>query len=111
MKVRFEVSEPISTDGDSNSLVTLDINPANLTNEQRTLIADHLRGIDIYALRVAGFRLGTNGRPKKDPHIVLGTDRIRAQTATLESLIEAIKKSDERVQLALRRQTHTALAR
>jgi len=95
MKLRFEVDQAAAFRQGIDvpkSIVTIEVNPAELSQEQRDLIADRLVGIDICQL--AGFLNGLlDGKPKRDQH---GKPfRIVAKLPTFESLIEAIAE-DER---------------
>ena len=80
MKLRFEVdqAEAFRRGIDvPKSIVTVEANPADLSQEHRDLIADRLDGIDVRQL--VGSRDGNGKLP-----------RIMAELPTFESLMEAI---------------------
>ena len=97
MKLRFEV-DPAERfrNGDDclKSVVTIEVNHTDLHDGQRTLITEHLQGIDIVAYGVSSaarkicVRHHTDGRP------VL----IRAKTPTLSGLLEAIQANNATVE-------------
>jgi hypothetical protein len=90
MKLRFEVDQAAAFRQGIDvpkSIVTIEVNPAELSQEQRDLIADRLDGIDVCQL--ADILGGT----AKDPNGKL--PRIMAKLPTFESLMEAIDR-DER---------------
>jgi len=95
MKLRFEVDqrEAFRQGIDvPKSIVTIEVNPAEISQEQRNLIADRLNGIDV--CQRAGVLDGIlDGKPARDRD---GKPfRIMAKLPTFESLMEAITE-DER---------------
>ena len=88
MKLRFEVDQRESFRQGIDvpkSIVTIDVNPAELSQVQRNLIADRLSGSGIDVCQLACI---TDGRLPKDQH---GNPlRIKAKLPTFESLMEAI---------------------
>lgn len=87
MKLRFEVdqAEAFRQGVDvPKSIVTVEVDPSKLSQEQRNLIADRLDGIDVCVL--AGFR---DGKPIKI--LVDGKPvRMLVKLPTFESLMEAV---------------------
>ena len=94
MKLRFEVNQAEAFRRGIDvpkSIVTIEVNPAEISQEQRNLIADRLNGIDVCQL--AGVLDGVDGKPSGDQD---GKPfRIMAKLPTFESLMEAITE-DER---------------
>lgn len=98
MKLRFEVdqAEAFRQGIDvPKSIVTIEVNPADLSQERRNLIADRLNGIDVCQLagieildKIAGEK---NGKPF----------RIVTKLPTFESLLEAIVEDQARVGVQL----------
>ena len=90
MKLRFEVDQAQAFRRGIDvpkSIVTIEVNPAEISQEQRNLIADRLDGIDVCQLAgvLAGMSRDKDGKPF----------RIMAKLPTFESLMEAIAE-DER---------------
>jgi hypothetical protein len=101
MKLRFEVdpAERFRNGIDCfKSIVTLDVNPAELPDEQRDLIANHLLGSDIVAHGVSSGARKKYVRHYTDGNPVL----VRAKSPTLGGLIEAIRANDATVEKELR---------
>jgi hypothetical protein len=100
MKLRFEVdqAEAFRRGIDvPKSIVTIEVNPADLSQEQRNLIADRLDGIDV--CRLAGVLDGLlDGKPLRDRHGKLF--RILAKLPTFESLMEAIAEDEQHAALS-----------
>jgi hypothetical protein len=95
MKLRFEVdqAEAFRQGIDvPKSIVTIEVNPADLSQKQRDLIADRLDGIDVCQL--AGVLGGVlDGKPLRDRN---GKPfRIMAKLPTFESLMEAIAEDEQ----------------
>ena len=98
MKLRFDVdqAECFRRGIDcEKSIVTIEVNPAKLSQEQRNLIADRMDGIDVCELG----NEQSGGREKlyesiTNDELMLGKVqkpfRIKAKTPTFESLMEAI---------------------
>lgn len=89
MKLRFEVDQAAAFRQGIDvpkSIVTIEVNPAELSQEQRDLIADRLDGIDVR--QIVGIRDGRD----TDPNGKL--PRIMAKLPTFESLMEAIEKDE-----------------
>lgn len=99
MKLRFEVdqAEAFRRGIDvPKSIVSIEVNPAELSQEQRNLIADRLNGIDV--CRLALIRDGAlpgdrHGQP----------NRVVAKVPTFESMMEAIEE-DQRHHEPLKRE-------
>jgi len=86
MKLRFEVdqAEAFRQGIDvPKSIVTIEVNPAELSPERRNLIADRLNGIDV--CQVACIAEGMLPRDRNGQPL-----RIKAKVPTFESLMEAI---------------------
>lgn len=97
MKLRFEVDQADSFRRGidrSKSIVSIDVNPADLPEEARSLIADHLVGIDVLQFFyhngevIKGHPIRELAYTSREPkHIV-------AKAVNIEALIEAIKVND-----------------
>ena len=86
MKLRFDVdqAEAFRQGVDvPKSIVTVEVNPADLPQEERTLIADRLVGIDVCE------------RKMKDAALSMGAVRLKATLPTFEALMVAVR-ADER---------------
>ena len=97
MKLRFEVvqAEAFRRGIDvPKSIVTVEVNPSELSQEQRNLIADRLDGIDVCLL--AG-RQG--GKPVKVRDTNRKPVRIQAKLPTFESLMEAVAENHDEAEL------------
>lgn len=98
MKLRFEVdqAEAFRQGIDvPKSIVTIEVNPAELSQEQRNLIADRLDGIDVCQLaRVLDGVL--DGKPLRDRKLF----RIMAKLPTFESLMEAVTKDEQDTEIS-----------
>ena len=95
MKLRFEVdqAEAFRQGIDvPKSIVTIEVNPAELSQKQRDLIADRLSGIDV--CQAAGILDGVmDGKPRRDRS---GNPfRIMVKLPTFESLMEAIAEDEQ----------------
>src|ERR1051326_7242188 len=98
MKLRFEVdqAECFRRGIDCpKSIVTIDVNPAELPQDVRNMIADRLSGIDVCSLAVTpdggvGIHV-ENGAPV----------RVQAEEPTLEALLAVIRESVEWVEMRL----------
>lgn len=91
MKLRFEVdqAECFRRGIDCpKSIVTVEVNPKDLTQDQRNAIADRLSGIDVLELRVVD---GEARQNKGDGWIV----RIKAKEPTFEAMMAAIAENKE----------------
>jgi hypothetical protein len=101
MKLRFEVdqAECLRHGIDCpKSIVTIDIRPQDLTEEDRNIIADAMIGIDVCIVV-------PDGKEKVEP-MVLGVyaengkpvpKRVIANEPTLKGLIEAVRKNRQEV--------------
>ncbi|MGA3284835.1 MAG: hypothetical protein ABSD57_10320 [Verrucomicrobiota bacterium] len=94
MKLRFEVNQAEAFRQGIDvpkSIVTIEVNPAEISQEQRNLIADRLDGIDVCQL--AGVLDGVlDGKPARDRDEK--PFRIMAKLPTFESLMEAIAEDE-----------------
>jgi hypothetical protein len=100
MKLRFEVdqAEAFRQGIDvPKSIVTIEVNPAEISQEQRNLIADRLDGIDV--CQHAGVLDDLlDGKPKRDRD---GKPfRIMAKLPTFESLMEAVTEDEKDAQIS-----------
>src|SRR5580698_2907067 len=98
MKLRFEIDQADSFRRGidrSKSIVSIEVNPADLSEEIRSLIAEHLVGIDVlqffyhngYVIR--GYPIKELSYTSREPK------RIVAKGITLEALTEAIRVNDD----------------
>jgi hypothetical protein len=94
MKLRFEVNraEALRRGVDvSQPIVTIEVNPQELTQEDRNLVADRLDGIDVYELNSSRrIRLAYSGSLGEVPK----PKRMVAGLPTFEALMEAIRKNE-----------------
>jgi len=98
MKLRFEVNQAEAFRQGIDvpkSIVTIEVNPAEISQEQRNLIADRLDGIDVCPLvddGVLGRKPARNcdGKPF----------RIMAKLPTFDSLMEAITEDEQDAQIS-----------
>ena len=97
MKLRFEVDQADSFRRGidrSKSIVSIDVNPADLPEDARSLIADHLVGIDLLQFFYHNGEV-IKGYPIKElSYTSHEPKRIIARAANIEALIEAIKAND-----------------
>ena len=96
MKLRFQVdqAEAFRQGVDvPKSIVTVEVNPADLPQEERDLLADRMDGIDIYPLNLGedwipgpsgGTVVKKTGIPKR------GSSQILAGLPTYDALIKAV---------------------
>jgi len=97
MKLRFEVdqAEAFRQGIDvPKSIVTIEVNPAELPQGNRNLIADRLNGIDV--CQIACITEGVLPRDRNGQSL-----RIKAQLPTFESLMEAIAEDQREYNLAV----------
>jgi hypothetical protein len=109
MKLRFEINQVDSFRQGIDrpkSIVSIDINPADISEEMRSLIANHLVGIDVLQFFyhngeiIKGYPIKELSYTSRDPK------RIIAKAANLESLIESIKANDnfiERIEASFKK--------
>src|SRR4051812_21763379 len=105
MKLRFEVDQADSFRRGierPKSIVSIDVNPADVPEKDRNLIADRLEGIDVLEQFfydgeiIKGFRIKELSRLKIEPQ------RIVANGVTLEALMQAVKINENQI-AAIRR--------
>ena len=97
MNIRFDVNqaEALRKGVDCpKSIVSVNVDPSELTQEQRNLIADRMTGIDVYPLTWQSY--------DKDIHDRVWTlhqtmPRIQASLPTFDALMEAIKANDAEI--------------
>lgn len=98
MKLRFEVDQADSFRRGIDrpkSIVSIDVNPADIPEDQRTLLANHLDGIDVleffhhHGEVIKGYRLKELSYTSREPK------RIVAKAATLDALIAATKANHD----------------
>src|SRR5262245_35758041 len=98
MKLRFEVDQADSFRRGIDrpkSIVSIDVNPADLSEETRALIADHLAGIDVLEFF---YRNGEvlKGYPIKElSYTSSEPKRVVARAANVDGLVEAIKANND----------------
>jgi hypothetical protein len=93
MKLRFKVDqgEALRQGVDApTSVVTLDIDPKKLTQEERSLLADRMDGIDVRELTTWG---GVSAPGRSDKHVT-------ATLATFEALMVAVRGNEDKVRPA-----------
>ncbi len=102
MTLRFEVNQAeafrqgVNVEKSTNHL---DVNPVELSQEERNLIADRLAGIDVCKLKVEydGTVVKEHRRFEEDV-----SHRIAAKLPTYEGLIEAIRQNQAEVEQDLK---------
>ena len=108
MKLRFHVNQAECLRRGIDCHVTVDVNPAQLTDEQRNLIADRLTGIDVMQIRVEphyrAWRPGIDSAVERSPY------RISANLPTFDSLMEAIAANEETVRQEVIRRAEATIA-
>ena len=99
MKLRFEVdqTEAFRQGIDvPKSIVTVEVNPADLSQERRNSIADRLNGIDVCQMACIADGVlpkDRNGQPL----------RIKAKLPTIESLMEAVAEDQREYDAAVKK--------
>ncbi|MGA2659645.1 MAG: hypothetical protein ABSH34_19235 [Verrucomicrobiota bacterium] len=97
MKLRFEIDQADSFRHGidrSKSIVSVDVNPADLPQETRSLIAEHLVGIDVLQFFYHDGQV-IKGHPIRElSYTSREPKRIVAKAVNLEALVEAIKLND-----------------
>jgi hypothetical protein len=97
MKLRFEIDQADSFRRGidrSKSIVSIDVNPADLSEEVRSVIADHLVGIDVLQFFyhngeiIKGYPIRELSYTAREPK------RIVAKAVNIEALIDAVKAND-----------------
>lgn len=99
MKLRFEVdqAEAFRRGIDCpKSIVTVEVDPSTLSEDQRNMIADRMIGIDVQRLTVkgGGYSGFMSGRYWQEPELTQANCRIKAPEPTFEALIKAIAEDD-----------------
>jgi hypothetical protein len=98
MKLRFEIDQAESFRRGIDrpkSIVSIEVNPADIPEESRSVIADHLAGIDVLKFFyhdgdvIKGYPIKELSYTSQEPK------RIVAKGASLEALISAIRANDE----------------
>ena len=112
MKLRFNINQPeaLRRGYDApTSTVTITIDPADLSQEERDLLADRMRGIDVYELTVdsppafSQLRSAGNSSSKHPPTKQRGLQPIVTKVPTYDALIEAVRQNEQEVQAELHR--------
>jgi len=97
MKLRFEVDQADSFRRGIDrpkSIVSIEVNPADIPESDRSLIAEHLSGIDVlhfyyhYGEIIKGYPVKELSFTSREPN------RIVAKAANLSGLVDAIKEND-----------------
>jgi hypothetical protein len=107
VKLRFEVdqAEAFRRGIDCpKSIVTVEVDPADLTQEQRDLVADRLSGIDVFPLEWVGENNTTHSPPKSvaDFHRrVRSHALIVASLPTFDALMSAVVGNDRALTQAI----------
>jgi hypothetical protein len=86
MKLRFKIdqAECLRRGIDApKSIVTIEVNPADMSAEDRNLIADRMCGIDVLPLTSGGIKI---------------TDQILSETPDYIGLIKAVRENDREVE-------------
>jgi hypothetical protein len=107
MRLRFDVdqAECLRRGIDCpNSIVSVQIDPANLPQEQRDKIADRLEGIDVCTLRTNADKTITKNFDGAGKPI-----RVRAKGPTYEDLWAAVCEEDAHLQRALKQPSLTQI--
>lgn len=110
MKLRFKVDqgEALRQGIDApTSITTIEVNPGDLTQAERNLLADRMDGIDVHALRLTqaivqskeGFVSLSRESMQK-----VKTTPIMAKSPTFESLLEAVKENERMLRQELKAQ-------
>jgi hypothetical protein len=90
MKLRFRVNqgEALRQGVDApTSVVTIQVNPKQLTQEERNLLADRMNGIDVRQL----------GCTMHGKEVYVSTDHITSNLATFEALMAAVRANEQKV--------------
>src|SRR6266540_848417 len=97
MKLRFEIDQADSFRRGIDrpkSIVSIEVNPADLPEDTRALIANHLAGIDVLQFFyhngeiIKGYAVRELSYTSREPR------RIVAKAANIEALVEAVKAND-----------------
>jgi len=105
MKLRFRIdqAEALRQGIDApTSIVTIEIDPQKLTQEERALLADRMDGIDLRELYRppyihSSFKNRQEGKVNK---VIRASTHITARMATFEALMAAIRANEEQVRTA-----------
>jgi hypothetical protein len=102
MKLRFKVNqaEALRQGVDApTSVVTIEINPKELAQEERTLLADRMDGIDLRELHIppSVFSCPTHGESNGINQIARSSTHITATLATFAALMAAVRANEEKV--------------
>ena len=104
MKLRFKIdqAEALRQGVDApTSVVTIEINPKKLTQEQRTLLADRMDGIDLRKLwRLSPMGSLLHRQQNQADEIMQTGEHIVASAATFEPLMAAFRANEEEVRPA-----------
>ena len=103
MKLRFKVNqgEALRQGVDApTSVVTIEVNPKQLTQEERNILADRMDGIDV---RQRGLNYFSHD-------VEIKTDHITANLATLEALMAAVRANEAQCQRQLEEQARECTA-
>jgi hypothetical protein len=106
MKLRFEVDQAGAFRQGVDvpkSIVTIEVNPAELSQKQRDLIADRLVGIDVCQLALV-LEVRRSGDKNAKPF------RIMAKLPTFESLMEAVAEDELAAEKSRKKQADEARA-
>lgn len=98
MKLRFKVDqgEALRQGVDApTSVVTIEVDPKTLTQEERTVLADRMDGIDVRELYLHS--PATTGHPTQAPTVKRNLSHITATLPTFQALMAAIRANEEKV--------------
>jgi hypothetical protein len=90
MKLRFKVNqgEALRQGVDApTSVVTIEVHPKQLTQEERNLLADRMDGIDVRQLGGSAF----------GKEVYVSVEHIVANLGTFEALMAAVRTNEEKV--------------
>lgn len=113
MKLRFKIdqAEALRQGVDApTSVVTIEIDPKKLTQEERKLLADRMDGIDLRELyRPPYFHsLLTPPEEGKINEVIRRSMHITADLATFEALMVAVRANEEKVRPASQPEVHVS---
>lgn len=113
MKLRFKIdqAEALRQGIDApTSVVTIEVDPHKLTQEERALLADRMDGIDLRELyRPFHFECLLPPSERGKVHEPVRSDRhITADRATLAALMVAVRENEEQVRLTSQSKSDSA---
>jgi len=102
MKLRFKIdqAEALRQGIDApTSVVTIEVDPQKLTQEERKLLADRMDGIDLRELCQPPYIHSsfTNREEGKVNKVIRDSTHITARKATFKALMDAVRSNEEKV--------------